>query len=132
MHGMENVKLETGSVPLLRFLCPELFIKIRLIRLTFRTLSTEFGRLQAPILRFRLGCGAASLYEGISNLEDETIMFCMGMSAANHPVKHRHIPEVRRPQIHCCKSLSTSTIVFFFSGIISLSVFSKIYIVYSL
>jgi len=85
---MENIKLETGSVLLLRVLWPELFIKIRVIRLTFRTLSTEFGRLQVPILRFRLGCGAASLYEEISNLEDETTTLWIGMSATSHPSPH--------------------------------------------
>jgi len=108
---MENINLETGSVLLLRLLFPELFIKMRLIRLTFRTLSTEFGRLQVPIFRFRLECGAASLFEGISNLEDETTTLRIGMSAASHPVKYRHISEVRIPQIHCCKSLTTSMII---------------------
>ena len=116
LHGMENIKLENSSVLLLRVLCPELFIKMRLIRLTFRTLSTEFGRLQVPILSFRLGCGAASLFEGISNLGrwDHHIVYRNVGRQSPSEASPGHIPEVRRPQIHCCKSLSTSMIIILF------------------
>ena len=66
MHGMENIHLETSAQFCCFAFCALYF---SLNSSNFKNPVTEFGRVQALILRFRLGCGAA--YEGISNLEDK-------------------------------------------------------------
>jgi len=55
-----------------------------------------------------LGCGTVSLRLmcGISG------QLCLKTRGTNHPVTQVHLSEENRPQLHCCKSLKTSQLLY--------------------
>ena len=63
-----------------------------------------------------LGCGTVSL--GL--MRSISGQLCLKTLGTNHPVTQVHLPEENRPQLHYCKSLKTSLLLYCYCGTVNL------------